>query len=882
MKPVTLDPIPKLSDVPEGERTATVARVLSICHHQQQQQEQLVKQVEQNAGVLRFPPGHAVIALVAAFFLAAAPGESAGQTTTEPQQATVPASSTAIPQAEVVPRAMEVANLLRTFAMNLAPSPAIETIQQSLPEVSGKIDRDFTETMNVLREAPTFAALETHQQLWQRQQSRMTGWLNLLTTRAIDLRGALSQLAGLQDTWTRTRDAVGASKVPGPILQQIETVLATIVAAQAPLQARLDAVLDLQGSVADKMARCNDVLSQISRAQQSAVAGILTRDSPPIWSAALWATAHANLPDRIREIAALCRTDIQQYIHDPSSRMPLHVALLVGLAVVFWAARRQVRRWAAAGEGVSSATQIFAHPYAAAFIVTLLLVTSPNSPVPPTVHNLLATLALVPVILLNRPVVHPLMVPGLYALGVLYALDNVRQAFGGVPLIEQVILLVEALVGMKVVWGLLCSQHLRQSPKEATRPGRAHVLETGGRLILLMLAAGLVAAALGYLSLARLLVPGILAGAVLALALYACVQVAEGLVAVALRVWPLGRLRMVRHHRAFLEKRTYRLLVWLTSVGWVARYLDYVGLLDPVLALGSAILATKLERGAISISIEDVLAFGLTVWVAYLLSAFIRFVLQEEVYPRKEITRGSSYAISSLLHYLMLTLGFVLGLGVLGVDLTKVSVLAGALGVGIGFGLQSVVNNFVSGLILLFEQPIQVGDTIEVGDLLGEVRRIGIRASTVRTAKGADIIVPNAQFITANVTNWTLSDRLRRIDLTVGVNYGAAPKQVIELLEAVARADPRVLRDPAPQGYFVSYGDSSINFELRAWTDHFADYSRIRSDLGAAVYDAVYAAGLSFPFPQREVRLLRESAAGASPSPQSEEGTEPPVGTWPL
>jgi small-conductance mechanosensitive channel len=269
-------------------------------------------------------------------------------------------------------------------------------------------------------------------------------------------------------------------------------------------------------------------------------------------------------------------------------------------------------------------------------------------------------------------------------------------------------------------------------------------------------------------------------------------------------------------------------------------------------------------------------------WVAYLLSAFIRFVLQEEVYPRKEITRGSSYAISSLLHYLMLTLGFVLGLGVLGVDLTKVSVLAGALGVGIGFGLQSVVNNFVSGLILLFEQPIQVGDTIEVGDLLGEVRRIGIRASTVRTAKGADIIVPNAQFITANVTNWTLSDRLRRIDLTVGVNYGAAPKQVIELLEAVARADPRVLRDPAPQGYFVSYGDSSINFELRAWTDHFADYSRIRSDLGAAVYDAVYAAGLSFPFPQREVRLLRESAAGASPSPQSEEGMEPPAGTWPL
>ena len=167
----------------------------------------------------------------------------------------------------------------------------------------------------------------------------------------------------------------------------------------------------------------------------------------------------------------------------------------------------------------------------------------------------------------------------------------------------------------------------------------------------------------------------------------------------------------------------------------------------------------------------------LTVWVAYLLSAFIRFVLREDVYPRKGIPRGASYAYLRLLHYVILALGFVVGLGVLGVDLTKASVLLGAFGVGLGFGLQSVVNNFVSGLILLFERPVHVGDIVEVGDLQGEVRSIGIRASTVRTWHGADIVVPNAQFITTNVTNWTLSDRLRRIDLPVGVPYGAAPKR---------------------------------------------------------------------------------------------------------
>ena len=213
-------------------------------------------------------------------------------------------------------------------------------------------------------------------------------------------------------------------------------------------------------------------------------------------------------------------------------------------------------------------------------------------------------------------------------------------------------------------------------------------------------------------------------------------------------------------------------------------------MLQPALSFGQAVLDAKFERGAISISPGGVLEFVLTVWAAYLLSAFIRFVLKEDVYPRIGIATGKSYAVSSLLHYFILALGFTVAIAALGVNLSKLTVLTGAFGVGIGFGLQSVVNNFVSGLILLFERPIHVGDTVEVGDLLGKVRRIGIRASTVHTRQGADIIVPNSQLISEKVTNWTLSDQLRRIDLPVGVNYSAAPKEVIKVLENVAHGKP--------------------------------------------------------------------------------------------
>ena len=319
---------------------------------------------------------------------------------------------------------------------------------------------------------------------------------------------------------------------------------------------------------------------------------------------------------------------------------------------------------------------------------------------------------------------------------------------------------------------------------------------------------------------------------------------------------------MIQHNRGLLERRLYRFLVWATVAAWTVRYLNYVGLLQPVLSFAKTLLHAKYERGDFSISVGGVLEFFLTVWAAYLLSSLLRFVLREDVYPRIRVAPGKSYAVSSLLHYVIITLGFVAVIAVLGINLTKLTVLTGALGVGIGFGLQSVVNNFVSGLILLFERPIQVGDTVEVGDLLGKVRRIGIRASTVHTIQGADIIVPNSELITEKVTNWTLSDQLRRIELRVGVSYSSVPKQVIKMLEGVAINHPQILADPPPQAHFMEYGDSSINFELRAWTDRFDDWQRIRSELATAVFEEANAAGILFPFPQREVRLLRDPDTG--------------------
>ena len=195
-----------------------------------------------------------------------------------------------------------------------------------------------------------------------------------------------------------------------------------------------------------------------------------------------------------------------------------------------------------------------------------------------------------------------------------------------------------------------------------------------------------------------------------------------------------------------------------------------------------------------------------------------------------------------------------MALAATGFQLGQLAILGGALGVGLGFGLQNIVANFVSGLILAFERPVSVGDIVQLAGLTGEVRQIGIRASHIHTFDGAEVIVPNSELISGEVINWTRADRLRRIEVRVGVAYGSEPRQILKLLIAAAEGHEEVAARPAPDAMFVAFGESSLDFALRFWGD-FERSALIQSGVAVAVNDALVAAGISVPFPQRDLHL---------------------------
>ena len=272
--------------------------------------------------------------------------------------------------------------------------------------------------------------------------------------------------------------------------------------------------------------------------------------------------------------------------------------------------------------------------------------------------------------------------------------------------------------------------------------------------------------------------------------------------------------------------------------------------------------------------------------VTWLAARLLRKLVAEKLLGRTQVDPGVRYALGRVTSYIVWVLGLIVALQPLGINATTLAVFGGAIGVGIGFGLQDIAKNFIAGLILLIERPIKVGDRIEIGKVVGDVAEIRARATLVRTNDDIYLIVPNARFITDTVTNWSYRSPRVRFHFPVSVAGGSQPKAVEEaLLEAAAR-NAHVLKEPAPTVLFTAFGESSLDFELACWTAVMLHRrSALRSEMNFALHEALTARGIELPFPQRDIHirsaeglesLWKESGSAAVEAARKMQRNEPP------
>ncbi|HSO19058.1 MAG TPA: mechanosensitive ion channel domain-containing protein [Desulfosarcina sp.] len=395
------------------------------------------------------------------------------------------------------------------------------------------------------------------------------------------------------------------------------------------------------------------------------------------------------------------------------------------------------------------------------------------------------------------------------------------------------------------------------------------------RLVVAVLTVIAVADVIGYGNFAVQIMDGAIRTTILLLMGWVMLRLVRVLLELAVESLPIQRIGLLhRNIHAILRKAIF--FANLVIVVFVAGNLLVAWKIYAIPAEAlQAFFSFGMTLGEHRVTLGLVLTAALILYGAFVLSWGLQALLMDNVLNRGQLDAGARLSIVRLIHYALVLVGFLIALSALGFELKNVTIIGGALGVGIGFGMQAIVNNFVSGLILLFERPIKVGDVIQLADgQQGRVLNLGLRATTIQTLDNAEVVVPNGDLISSQVINWTLGDRSMRLIIPVGVAYGSDVEIVMRILMEVAAQNDQVLREPQPKVLFLNFGDSSLDFELRVRIADFDDRFTIQSALVRDIDRRFRAEGGEIPFPQRDLhlrsvdseagrRLVRDGAAAA-------------------
>jgi small-conductance mechanosensitive channel len=761
-----------------------------------------------------------------------APGAQASGSAAKPTPA-----ATAIPLAKVPLEAQSLLTTLQEIDANVSgDQSSADGVARTLSDLASEIDARFADDKRLVTTSPPLDVLYRLKLAWEEFRLRLLVLDRELTEHSTSLGEKLGRLDQLNKTWQGTLQLAKQPGTPPEVLQRVQSVVDSVERTRRAAESGQDHVLTLQSQLSEQEARVRLALSSIEQAETQALKNIFHRDSPPIWSletslGAEWAKHSGN------SLSSELNTSVAFTKRLPFTFL-IHALFIVIVAGALHWMRRRIRKLAEEKPDLQRALSILDLPVSTAFALSMLLVPVIYEQAPRLIDAIMGAVTLIPTALVLRRLLARNSYPIINAIVILYFVGEVRILAVSLPVLARFIFLAQILgASVFLIWLL---RNWRLPAEVAESHGRVwRIIRMIAKVGLVFLPVAFLANIFGYVNLGNLLAIIFFRSAYIGAVLYTAIRIIEGLMIIALQVRPIGSLRVISLHRPMILRRTCRGLEFLAFLFWLNVLLSFFALRTPLIETAAAALNANLEIGSLSITLGGILAFVITVWASFLVSKFLRFLLEEDVYHHLHLAPGIPYAISTMLHYVILLIGFFVALGALGIDLTKVTILVGAFTVGIGFGLQNIINNFVSGLILLFERPIKVGDVIEVGGNVGEVSRIGIRASIIRTADGSEVIVPNGSFISSEVTNWTFSDRQRAVELSVNVTGGADPQRVVELLKNTAAAHPGVTKEPSPLVYVTNFSAGAVTFQLRAWTERHEDWAQLRSDLSVALNEAL-------------------------------------------
>jgi len=743
---------------------------------------------------------------------------------------------------------------------NLAPDAAVNRIDVEFRAYQITLKKEFQEVSQHKLSHYSKFVLDNTYFIWSDFNMKLQNWQSKINYKIKNNRTILSELDEMEQRWKLTLAVQSEIRDSEHLSMRIQSVLDDIAKLKSAFTIRESEFIVIENEIARESSFCTDIVEGVLLLQENLRDSLFYATSPPIWAVSKDSDHYLDYDNKFGQFWHRSTKTVRIYLD--SEKKGLILALLFFCLLFVYSIKYSFSKFqihedeSIQGKGIQAI--LFNYPTLASFALFFLSYRL-FFPYHPLIIGKLTVLFLL--------IASQFLLEGFKDKGgqgkrffrgliLLLTLNYLQVIFWYFGYLSRYYVLVEQIVGIVISAYYLTPAFWKKVPP------KYKLLRFSGYLyinVFVFYLLSLFGNVFGYFDLNILLLKVGIHIPAYTIIFFGIYRIWIALTSATLMVAKARKQTYLTHYWEKMEKRILQYVRLFLMLFWVFSVIVLFEIGPPTYLWLTDFIMKEHHIANLHFSLGEVIAFVSIILFTFLTTGVIKFIVDDEFINRSKLPKGVVHAIAVSVRYIVVFIGMMFALSAAGIDLGKFSLLAGALGVGIGFGLQNIVNNFISGLILIYERPLQVGDTIEIESLMGRVTTIGPRSSHVITYDGAEVVVPNGNLISNQLINWTLSDNQRRIEVKIGAAYGSDPNIVIKILKEVANENPDVLKVPESLALFEGFGESSLNFRLLFWVP-FEMGIQTKSDISIAIYNKFKENNIEIPFPQLDLHVKNKSA----------------------
>lgn len=700
--------------------------------------------------------------------------------------------------------------------------------------------------------------LKVNQIEWNNNRSRVKKNIKILKSRTENLSDINDELVQELRKWELTKKDLINTSESEDVYTSLDLVIKTIQETLQLTHERLDSIFIIQKRLTNLILTIDETISEIELVELQMQKEYFVIDSKPLWRSknigitVIDSTSTDSISATKQILSGLKenKDQLKEFLSLHVKTVILQVFFILILLVLTIGVSK---KWKKDLNNITNPIEIQAkivlsYPLSATIVVGVLISAFFYDALIPAFGELHVMLILIGTVILLPKLTSKRFSLFLVLVIIAYLIHILQAYLGPKALLIRWLMIIDAIV---LISSFMVGRNaIRRSPEHFTQIYKTFKIIGPFYILILLLA--ILANIIGMVSLSKFLIAGVITSTVLGMIVYLSVKVITNYVVLFFKLRGSYNMQTLSTMVNANYHRIQPILNWVGMLVWLMFTLKGFDVFDFIVRWINELMLMKWAVGEMTISLGGILAF-LSIFIVTLVLAKLAATIFQDEWMIKVLPRGVAPAISLVLRIVLITIGFYMALSAAGLDLSKLGFIVGALGVGIGFGLQSVVLNFIAGLILAFERPINLGDTIEVDQERGVVTSIGVRSSNIRSYSGYEAIIPNGDLISKKVLNFTLTNRDRRSSILMKTAPNVDPEKVIKLFNQIASEHPKTYKDPAPLTYFNGYSeDGNLMFNFFYWTS-FSDTLEADHEIALKIYATLKEMGIQAPVPVRRI-----------------------------